>query len=247
MSAEFMLTDKRLGRRYDCAMRIASRGAILVVLLAALLAPAGTNADSQFYYIEPRQIDLTVLLPPPPDVASAEQRADEDEVAAAIRGRSQAQLLEAKENSMRSVFFFAESLGPGFNSARLPMTTRFFSHVRADVEQLVDQAKTYWRRPRPDGARKSRGSYPSGHAAFAAAAAIVLSQLVPSKRDVIFRQARVFAENRVLLGVHYPSDVAAGWTAGTLAAFAMMHNRAFQRDFSGAAAELRQAAYKGNR
>jgi membrane-associated phospholipid phosphatase len=43
------------------------------------------------------------------------------------------------------------------------------------------------------------------------------------------------------LGLHYPSDIASGWTAGTLAAYVMMHDRAFARDYAGAAAELRKA------
>ena len=51
-------------------------------------------------------------------------------------------------------------------------------------------------------------------------------------------QARVFAENRILLGLHYPSDVASGWTAGTLAVYVMMRDRAFQRDFAAAKAEI---------
>ncbi len=142
---------------------------------------------------------------------------------------------------MRSVFFFSQSIGPQFEAAKLPLTTRFFSRVRSDVEQLIDRAKAYWDRPRPNGMRKARGSYPSGHAAFAAATAIVLSQLIPSKRDAIFAQARIFAENRIILGVHYPSDVAAGWTAGTLAAYAMMRNRSFRKDFAAVNAELRAA------
>ena len=123
------------------------------------------------------------------------------------------------------------------------MTARFFSRVQSDISNLIHRAKAYWDRPRPNGVQKGRGSYPSGHAAFAASSAILLSQLIPSKRDPIFVQARVFAENRILLGLHYPSDVASGWTAGTLAVYVMMRDRAFQRDFAAAKAEIRRANF----
>ena len=63
---------------------------------------------------------------------------------------------------------------------------------------------------------------------------------MPAKRDAVFGQARTFAENRIILGLHYPSDIASGWTAGTLAVYAMSHDAAFRRDF--AAFEGRAAA-----
>jgi acid phosphatase (class A) len=236
-----MFADKDSSRVIICAtMSTLSRRAALAVLCALLLSTVA-SASPPYYYLDPQQIDLTTLLPPPPDASSAQERTDEQQVAAAVAARSPAQVSEAEADSMRSVFFFAQSIGPQFEAAKLPMTARFFSHIRSDVEQLVDRAKAYWDRPRPNGTRKTRGSYPSGHAAFAAATAIVLSQLIPSERDAIFAQARIFAENRIILGVHYPSDVAAGWTAGTLAAYAMMRNRTFRQDFSAVNAELRAA------
>ncbi len=219
------------------------RVVVFLVVLIGLLAPAGARADDRYYYLNPTQLNLTVLLPPPPDAASAQERSDEEQVAAAVASRSPSELFEAEEASKRSVFFFASSIGPGFASARLPVTARFFSHVRSDVQSLINRAKTYWDRPRPSGAQKRRGSYPSGHAAFAASTAILLSLLLPSKRDAIFQQARIFAENRILLGLHYPSDVASGWTAGTLAAYVMMRDRAFQRDFAAVKTELRRADF----
>ncbi len=182
-----------------------------------------------------------MLLPPPPDATSAQQRSDEEQVAQAIAARSPAQLAQAQEAAKRSVFFFAPSIGPNFTAARLPITAHFFSCISSDVKSLIDDAKAHWGRPRPEGGPKTRGSYPSGHAAFAASTAIVLAQLLPSKRDAIFAQARAFAENRILVGRHYPSDVAAGWTAGTIAAYVMMRDAAFQRDYATASAELRRA------
>lgn len=220
---------------------IRRRNVALIAMLVSVLLPAATRADRPFYYVQPSQLDLTVLLPPPPDVASADARSDEAQVAAAVAGRTRSQLFEAEEASVRSVFFYEPSIGPGFAEDRLPVTANFFAHIGSDVKALVNSAKAYWDRPRPDGAQKRRGSYPSGHAAFAAASAIVLAQLLPAKRDAIFTQARTFAENRILLGVHYPSDIASGWTAGTLAVYVMMHDRNFQRDFAAAAAELRKA------
>jgi acid phosphatase (class A) len=215
--------------------------ATLLVILVALLVPASASTDGRFYYLDPGEIDLTVLLPPPPDVASADAKSDEAQVAAAVAARTRTDFLQAEQESARTVFFFEPSVGPEFAASRLPVTAGFFARIASDVRNLVDIAKAYWNRPRPDGRAKRRGSYPSGHAAFAAASAIVLAQMLPAKRDAIFTQARAFAENRILLGLHYPSDVASGWTAGTLAAYVMMHSKAFKRDFAAAKAELERA------
>ncbi|HZY95884.1 MAG TPA: phosphatase PAP2 family protein [Candidatus Cybelea sp.] len=212
---------------------------LAAILAAAWCAPA--PAQTRYYYLNPQQIDLTVLLPPPPDMGSGEALADEEQVASAVSNRTAVALSEAQEASARTVFFFARSIGPQFTAAHLPRTARFFARISSDVQNLVVSAKDYWQRPRPDGAAKKHGAYPSGHAAFAASTAIVLTQLLPAKRDAIFSQARIFAVNRILLGLHYPSDIASGWTTGTLAAFVMMHDRVFQRDYAEVNAELRRA------
>jgi acid phosphatase (class A) len=218
------------------------RAVVAVATLVVLaVAPAAAKTDARFHYINPKQIDLTIFLPPPPDLGSPQQRADELALAQAASAHRRADYLIAEQNSARSVFFFTPSVGADFTPERFPVTAAFFRRIGSDVEKLIRLAKEYWERPRPAGAPKQAGSYPSGHAAFAAASAIVLSELIPSKRDAIFTQARTFAENRILLGVHYPSDVASGWTAGTLAAYAMMHDAAFVSDYDKARAELRRA------
>jgi len=225
------------------ALSALRRIAAFVIVFAALAAPARAGDGTTFYYLHPSELNLTILLPPPPDVASAQESADEAEVAAAVAGRSRTEFLQAEDDSARTVFFFEPSIGPEFTDTRLPLTARFFTRIASDVKNLIDIAKAYWDRPRPGGAEKPRGSYPSGHAAFAAACAIVLAKMLPAKRDAIFIQARTFAENRIILGLHYPSDVASGWTAGTLAAYVMMRDRAFKRDFAAAKAELRGAGF----
>jgi acid phosphatase (class A) len=219
------------------------RTAALVALLIAVLTAASAGAEEHYYYLNPAQLDLTLMLPPPPDVATAQSRADEADVAAVLAARTRTQVFQAEEASERTVFFYAPAVGQEFTAARLPVTARFFARVGSDVENLIDAAKTYWNRPRPGGGQNKRGSYPSGHAAFAAASAILLAQLVPGKRDAVFTQARTFAEDRIILGRHYPSDIASGWTAGTLAAYVMMQDQAFNHDFAEAKAELRRAGF----
>jgi acid phosphatase (class A) len=190
-------------------------------------------------YLKPGELDLTLLLPPPPPPNSAEEKQDEDAVASMIAQRSPSEVAEARDESKRTVFFFATAIGPQFQASDLPVTAAFFKRMNGDVEELVRFAKDYWERARPADAREKHGSYPSGHAAFAASTAIVLSMMLPEKRDAIFDRARIFSLNRIVLGVHYPSDIAAGWTAGTVIAAAMMRDAKFQGDYAASKREVR--------
>jgi acid phosphatase (class A) len=222
-------------RKFGIALIIAACAA------STLLARAGATPAQHYFYLQPNAVDLTVLLPPPPDPSSVQEQADDKKVASIVANRTPAELADALDESRRNVFFFAPSVGAGFAPEHLPLTTAFFEHIGSDVEGFVDEAKSYWNRPRPPSATEKRGSYPSGHAAFAASTAIVLADMLPEKRDQIFLQARLFAENRIILGVHYPTDIAAGWTTGTLAVATMMHDAAYLRDYKAAKAELRKA------
>jgi undecaprenyl-diphosphatase len=55
-----------------------------------------------------------------------------------------------------------------------------------------------------------KGSFPSGHTLHAVMAAVVVAALLPSLTAVFLVVAVLVAVSRVVLGVHYPSDVVAG-------------------------------------
>lgn len=99
---------------------------------------------------------------------------------------------------------------------------------------LSSALKAGFARPRPDlvphGAYVYTASFPSGHALMATVTYLtlgaLLARLMPDRRTRLFLLAMaivlslLIGLSRVYLGVHWPSDVAAGWMAG--AAWALL-------------------------
>jgi undecaprenyl-diphosphatase len=69
------------------------------------------------------------------------------------------------------------------------------------------------RAPIPD-----HGSFPSGHTLHAVMAAVVTASMLPAVFPFFILTALLIAMSRVVLGVHYPSDVAAGAALGGILA-----------------------------
>lgn len=57
---------------------------------------------------------------------------------------------------------------------------------------------------------KADYAYPSGHSTTGYALALALARKFPYKRDLIMKQGLQIGENRLIGGVHHPSDVAVG-------------------------------------
>jgi undecaprenyl-diphosphatase len=99
-----------------------------------------------------------------------------------------------------------------------------------------DVVKPFFERPRPFAvteitlidARPDSESFPSAHAAMAAAGALAGSRMVPAMQWVLWPVALVIAFSRVYLGVHWPTDIVIGACLGFAIAWFVLGGRAVQ-------------------
>lgn len=91
---------------------------------------------------------------------------------------------------------------------------------------IFSAAKRLCRRTRPLVhaliAAPDRFSMPSGHATSAWAIAVSVAALMPALAALAFAWALAVSFSRVVLGVHYPFDVAVGASLGTLSAVVVL-------------------------
>ena len=71
---------------------------------------------------------------------------------------------------------------------------------------------------------------PSGHATRAILGAIILAQLDPARADKLMERGREIGWDRVIGGVHHPSDIAAGRVLGQAVAQALLKSPDFLAD-----------------
>lgn len=217
--------------------------AFTVVLLSVCGAQAQKAAEE--VYLATEELDTTFFMAPAPSVEAS--RKEVAVVAALQEKRTAEQLALCMDDIKQSVFRFANVVGENFTTEKLPKATAFFHRVYRTESGFNKQGKNKWERPRPpllDERVKpieklDNFAYPSGHSAFAFITAIVLADIIPEKRAEIFNRAIEFGNNRVLGGMHFPSDVEAGRQMAAMVAVLMYKNPAFRKDLEEARAEVR--------
>jgi acid phosphatase (class A) len=234
-----------------------SRRHLLGLSLSTLLALAGCTTASQSerapsaaHYIDPGTLVLQRVVPPPPSDSSAETRAELDEMLRIQAERSPTTSARAKDDAAVSVFRFADAVGSDrFTKKNLPLTTALFDRLLEDEGLVMTPAKDAFARPRPfvleerlqpllDKPKSS--AYPSGHSTWAYSAGLVLADMLPERRAEIMTRVREYAYNRVVVGLHYPSDIEAGAMSGAALAAALFSSFKFRADQAAAAQELRE-------
>ena len=205
-------------------------------------------------YLPAGEPDAIALLAPPPLPDSAEQAADMDTVRAVFHAAGSNDVVAANSEKKFNIFTFTPAVGAFFQSNNLPQTAAFFKKVQKDAAAVTDNAKDFYKRPRPyvtdptlaNGKLEKSFSYPSGHSTESMVLALVLADLFPDKHDAIIAEARGIGWRRVEIARHYPTDIYAGRVFAQAIVQQMKKNREFQKDFEAVKTELTAARTAAN-
>lgn len=208
-------------------------------------SPARIPWDESVKYVVAEELSAA-LVPPPPAPGSAVDKED-------LRALDTWQKRRTDELCRKVIA--QRKVEPEFFFEKLPFEPKseaeaLLLRVRADVGHAVTLYKARYQRPRPfvrDPQRfhpcypESHGtSYPSGHAAISQAYALVLADLDPAHRTLYLKEAKQAGLNRVIGGVHHPSDIKAGAALGAAVYEKIKQTEKFQKDL----ASLRGQALK---
>ena len=225
------------------------RGLVFVLLSLVLAATPLRAVDEQLHFLPAGKPDVVALLAPPPLPDSPEQAADLAEVQAVFHAAFSNDVAVAFSEKKFSIFNFTPAVGMFFQSNNLPKIATFFHQVQTDAEIVTDNAKDYYKRPRPftvdprlaSGQLEKSFSYPSGHSTESMVLALVLTDLFPDKQDAIITEARAIGWHRVEIARHYQTDIYAGRVLAQAIVREMKASPDFQRDFAEAKAEVAAA------
>lgn len=187
-------------------------------------------------------------VPAPPAPGSPEDKKDFEALFDWQARRTEADCAGARAQSKAEYAAFFGDVSP-FPDPLPPAASKILFQVYFDGGMAVGAAKQHFARQRPfrrDKALKpclgkAAGlSYPSGHAAVSRLFALLLADVAPERRASFIARSDRAALNRVIGGVHHPSDIEAGKLLGDAVYAEMLKEASFRADL----AKLRALAVK---
>lgn len=217
---------------------------LVLLVVASALSCSATDA-----YLAPAAIDVAALLPPPVPLGSREESAEMDVVLAQQRQRTEADIARIHAEDQMSLACFAQTLGPWCEPEHLPRLSALILAIHAECRPLIRAGKSHFGHPRPPTVEpqvmpivtEGEGSYPSGHSTRAMADALILADLIPEARTALLTRGQEIGFDRVMGGVHFPSDILAGRTLGLAIARALLATPSFATELAAVRAEIRAA------
>jgi len=228
-------------RRRVCLLPVAALS--LLVSLEALAADPSCPDPA---------VPVAAILMPPPKQDSAHTKAELQELLRLQEARTPRQVEHVKGDDHRTVQRFLGGMGIKVEDLS-DTATRFFDCIGAAVEHAVREAKTTFMRTRPYRLHENKlhtlkklsdrdsTSYPSGHATYGAVVGMVLVEMLPEKKEQIYKRIQDYGYSRLVSGAHFRSDVYAGNIAGAAIAASLMNHESFRDELKKVKVEVRKA------
>ncbi|WP_273968368.1 acid phosphatase [Enterobacter cancerogenus] len=188
--------------------------------------------------------DSLSLLPPPPPESSVAFLQDKAmyEKGHVLKNDKRFELAAKDANYKNFGQAFSDAFGIEISAEHTPALYRLLTAVLQDShDYAMRSAKNHYMRVRPfvvynnptctpeqDSKMGETGSYPSGHASFGWAAALVLAEINPAREMDILKRGIDFGESRVICGAHWQSDVDNGRIMGAAVVAALHANTRFE-------------------
>jgi acid phosphatase (class A) len=227
---------------------------ILISTLMITFSSLSFAADPQGLLTAATAPDSLAILPPPPTENSVAFQADKAayETGRVLRDKARTQLATKDAHYKKFGHAFSEAFGLPLTASHTPKIYHLLSVVLKDSHDFAMRgAKNHYQRVRPfviykdstctpnkDAKMATTGSYPSGHASFGWAAALVLSEINPERQTQLLRRGYDFGQSRVICGAHWQSDVDNGRLMGAAVVSTLHSNPNFAHALSAAKAEF---------
>ena len=183
-------------------------------------------------------VPLSVLLMPPPKSDSAQTKAELQELLRLQESRTPDQAKHVRDDDHRTL-------------------ERFLGGIGIKVESLSAsanrEAKNTFNRTRPYRlphnnlhtlkklSDRDSPSYPSAHATYGAVMGMVLAEMIPEKKEELYKRIQDYGYSRIVSGA-LRGDVYAGNVAGAAIAASLLSKEAFRNKLNDVKGELRKAA-----
>jgi acid phosphatase (class A) len=187
-------------------------------------------------------LNFLEVLPPFPALKSPDDEADVDILRKWQQPAGSQRWLLAVADATQSYSQFDSAFGSAIGATSTPLLVHLLDRVEGDVGSSLVQAKQYFRRARPyqrlqldnvcQRTQAPEDSYPSGHATYGWAVALVLAQVAPDRAQTVLARGREFGESRIVCANQYPSDVAGAQILATAALGRIGSKPEFKRDLS---------------
>ena len=211
-------------------------------IFSSLLLAKEKSTSTPIGWKTPDNSSLLMAIPAPPGTGSEAEKADVDGVLAMQNNASPETLAHAEQTVEFTIFSFSEVLGPDFTAETRPKTSEFFARLETTANQQKNFLKNFYHRIRPYRAfpdqikalvtKEDGCSYPSGHSTRAWLYALVLGALDQTHRSDYLSLAMQVCQDRVIGGMHYPSDVLESRVLAEKIFRDLLENKAFMTDLS---------------